>query len=219
MKDALIVFVKAPVPGRVKTRLCPPLKPAQAAGLHIALVKDSLASARAIPGARLEVFYEPSPEFPDLRWLGEAIAFRTQRGEDLGRRLDQAFAEVFDRGAAKAVAIGTDCPELGPSILREAFALLNRADVVLGPAADGGYYLIGLKEPASFLFEGVSWSTPSVFRQTRERAELHRLTLAVLPTLSDVDTISDLETLAARGKAPKFTRAALPPSLPAGLGP
>ncbi|OGR90625.1 MAG: hypothetical protein A3J74_05855 [Elusimicrobia bacterium RIFCSPHIGHO2_02_FULL_57_9] len=195
--NRIMVFVKAPVPGRVKTRLCPPLSPTQAATLYIAFVKDTLEAARGVENSQADIFYDPSADFPDLRWIESAplLPFFPQKGDDLGMRLDHAFNGTLSRGAGKAVAIGSDTPHIAPTAIERAFSLLERADVVLGPAADGGYYLIGLKEPHDFLFQEISWSTVNVLRQTLERAKQRGLKVVMLPTLFDVDTISDLREL------------------------
>ncbi|HAZ07814.1 MAG TPA: glycosyltransferase [Elusimicrobia bacterium] len=196
--NKIMVFVKAPIPGRVKTRLSPPLSPTQAATLYIAFVKDTLEAARDAANSSVDIFYDPSADFPDLRWIESAplLPFFPQKGGDLGMRLDHACNETLSRGAGKAVAIGSDTPHIEPAVIERAFSSLDRADMILGPAADGGYYLIGLKEPHDFLFQGISWSTVNVLRQTLERAKQRGLKVVMLPTLFDVDTISDLRELA-----------------------
>lgn len=214
--NTIMVFVKAPVPGKVKTRLCPPLSPTQAATLYAAFVKDTLAAARSAARSHAEVFYDSSAEFPDLRWLDHAspLLFFPQQGDDLGTRLDQAFRSAFSRGVQKAVTIGSDTPHIEPTAIEGAFSLLDQADVVLGPAADGGYYLIGLKEPHDCLFQGISWSTADVLRQTLDRAKQRGLKTATLPISFDVDTISDLRKLAGLfamngPESSRFTKVAL----------
>ncbi|MEK7232538.1 MAG: TIGR04282 family arsenosugar biosynthesis glycosyltransferase [Elusimicrobiota bacterium] len=214
--NKLMIFIKAPVPGRVKTRLCPPLSPTQAAALYIAFAKDTLETARNSAGYQVDILYDSSADFPDLRWLEPALPppFFAQRGDDLGTRLEQAFNDTFSRGTGKIIAIGSDTPHIAPAAIERAFSSLDRADVVLGPAADGGYYLIGLKEPCGFLFQEISWSTVDVVRQTLERAKQRGLKTATLPTLFDVDTISDLVKLAGLFSADgagysRFTKLAL----------
>lgn len=210
----IIVFVKAPIPGRVKTRLCPPLVPEQAAGLYRAFVKDTLEAARKVPGARVRVAYDAAPAFPDPGWARLGVAHFPQRGADLGSRLADAFQRAFAAGAKKAVIIGSDMPDIRPRTIAKAFALLARKDVALGPAVDGGYYLIGLKKPAAFLFEAISWSSDKVLGETLSRIRKNGLRLGSLPSGSDVDAWPDLaalaETLARRkGKNARFTRRAL----------
>ena len=213
-ENRIAVFVKAPVPGQVKTRLCPPLSAAQAATLYAAFVADTLKTARSVAGASAAVCYAAAGGFPDLGWLQDEPAppFFLQRGAGLGQKLQACFGDVFAAGGRKAVAIGSDTPHLSAGALREAFALLDANDLVLGPAADGGYYLIGLKAPADSLFEGVSWSTPQVLGETVLRAGRAGLRVGYLPELFDVDTAADLEELkreCARSGAAPATREAL----------
>lgn len=125
-------------------------------------------------------------------WLGADLSYRPQVGSDLGVRLSRAFRKAFDPGMRKVVIIGTDCPGLNVELIQKSFDALKRADVVLGPALDGGYYLVGLRRPIPELFVGVSWGTGQVLEQTR--LILHRLqiSLELLPPLSDVDRPEDL---------------------------
>jgi rSAM/selenodomain-associated transferase 1 len=124
------------------------------------------------------------------------VVVQVQRGADLGERLSGAFADLVASPGDRAVAIGADCPDLNPSIIREAFATLDRQDVVLGPAADGGYYLIGLRRgaPALFpaLFNGIHWGTGTVLAETLARAEQAGLGVTMLSALSDIDTPGDV---------------------------
>ena len=198
--NALIVFVKAPAPGQVKTRLCPPLTPGQAAALYLAFVQDTVATADKVSGARVEIAYDACGAAADLGWLGPSAPSRffLQQGADLGRRLQHAFAKTFAGGARKAVVIGSDIPDLEPAIVESAFGLLDVKDAVLGPAEDGGYYLVGLKRPNPSLFAGIHWSTSTVFSETLARVEAGGLTLGLLARRADVDAAADLEGLARR---------------------
>lgn len=211
--NTLVVFVKAPVPGRVKTRLRPPLSFAQAARLYRAFVKDTLASAAKVPGTGVKVAYAPSDDHPALDWIDSRArpGFFLQQGADLGRRLENAFAKCFSAGADKTVIIGSDTPHLGPGLMEKAFSALDRADVVLGPAKDGGYYLIGLRRSRPLLFENIPWSTGKVFTETAARARRARMKVFPLPALFDIDTASDLNELSKRFRecrsSLKFTRA------------
>jgi rSAM/selenodomain-associated transferase 1 len=126
------------------------------------------------------------------RWVGEGIDLASQPSGDLGRRLEEAFATSFAAGAAAAVAIGTDCPDLTPEIIAEAGAALADVDLVLGPATDGGYYLIGLRTPAPPLFREVAWGQTSVLAETLDRAAAIGLSHRLLRTLADVDRPEDL---------------------------
>ncbi|MBI3298906.1 MAG: TIGR04282 family arsenosugar biosynthesis glycosyltransferase [Elusimicrobia bacterium] len=198
---SVLVFAKAPVPGAVKTRLTPPFSAEQAAGLYRAMAADCLGAAEAVPGARVRVAYQPAPTWPDPSWLKiPAPDWFPQAGADLGRRLAAATEKAFVDGAERVVVIGTDSPQLAPATIEEAFARLAAAPLVLGPAADGGYYLIGLREPAPSLFDDVPWSTAGVLKATQQRAaELH-WPVHLLDELEDVDDAPSLARMLAAVK-------------------
>ena len=195
--NRIIVFAKAPAPGRVKTRLCPPLSPKQAAALYAAFVKDTLEAAGKTGEAEVTVAYDPGDAPPRLDWLGLPTPPRVflQQGGTLGERLAHAFDHAFSDGAAKVVVIGSDSPHLEPGTLRTAFQLLNQKDVALGPAEDGGYYLVGLRQPNASIFKGILWSSASVFSETAMRIKAAGLSLGLLPPLTDVDTAADFARL------------------------
>lgn len=206
--NSLIVFAKAPVPGKVKTRLCPPLSGEQAARLYTAFVGDVLSGARASETAAVSVAYEPHPRHADLSWMEDAPPWFPQADGDLGARLIAAFDIAFRAKAEKVVIIGSDCPDLDPRVLRDAYARLDGADVVLGPAEDGGYYLVGLRAPMPHLFTKMEWSDPSVLKKTLERLRLRGESFELLPEHADVDTFGDLKALSRRlaagdGRAPR----------------
>lgn len=196
--NALIIFVKAPVPGTVKTRLQVPLSGVQAAHMYQAFVRDAVTGARLCGEAAVSVAYEPHPKRPDLNWLEDAPHWFPQAEGDLGSRLIAAFARAFRGGADKVVIIGSDCPDLEPELLRQAFVKLDDAQAVLGPAEDGGYYLIGLRAPMPHLFTKMEWSGPEVLKRTIERLHLRGGSFHLLPMRSDVDTFGDLRSLARR---------------------
>ena len=196
-KRALIVFVKSPVPGDVKTRLIPHLSAEESAGLYRCFVVDILGALSPNGDTRLLVAYQPNSKMPDLSWLGfrSAPEFFRQEGKSLGERLIHAFGVAFGRGCREVVIIGSDSPTLPASFIEQGFAALRDADVVLGPATDGGYYLIGLSRPCMKLFEDVAWSTDQVFERTARSAQAQGYRLRVLPTHYDVDTVEDLKVL------------------------
>ncbi|MBI5594656.1 MAG: TIGR04282 family arsenosugar biosynthesis glycosyltransferase [Elusimicrobia bacterium] len=184
----VIVFAKAPVPGGVKTRLTPPFSAEQAAALYRAFAADSLAAAQAAQGAQAVVAYAAHEDWPDPSWLGTAAAdWFPQEGADLGRRLAAATGKAFIDGADRVVVIGTDSPHLPPERIEEAFSRLAAGPVVLGPARDGGYYLIGLREPAPTLFDDIPWSGPKVLEATTARAAELRWPVHLLDPLEDID--------------------------------
>lgn len=189
----VLVFVKAPAPGRVKTRLSPPFSAEQAAALYRAFAADSLSAAEQAAGSRAVVAYEPHEGWPDPSWLRTpAPEWFAQEGADLGRRLAAATGKAFVDGAERVVVIGSDSPHLAPQRIEEAFARLATAPLVLGPARDGGYYLVGLREPAPSLFDDIPWSGPDVLKATLARAaELH-WPAHLLDELEDVDDAGSL---------------------------
>jgi rSAM/selenodomain-associated transferase 1 len=155
--------------------------------------RDIVAAAAGVAD-RTTVWFAPRREGAAVRrWLAGVggLAFRAQAGRTLGDRLAAAFAREFATGARHVVIIGSDCPGLDARRLRAAFAALRRRDVVLGPALDGGYYLIGLARPAPRLFRGIAWSTAGVAAQTLRRARALGLRWHLLPPLRDVDTAAD----------------------------
>lgn len=191
----LLVFSRYPVAGRTKTRLIPALGPEGAATLHREMAAWTLRVARraVLDGKTgLQVQYTGGEESAMAAWLGPDLEYCEQSEGDLGARLHDAFAQAFDARWKRVIAIGTDCPGLRDATIRKAFALLRDYDVVLGPTDDGGYYLIGLRGPSASLFGDVEWGTGTVFSTTLSRAEQLGLSVALLPTLHDVDTTDDL---------------------------
>src|SRR4029077_19526241 len=156
---ALVIFAKAPIPGEVKTRLCPPLTPDEAATLHGSFVLDMLERSKLAVATLQLPFHRylacaPSSDLVFFKIMEERQGVRLldQVGEDLGLRMHHTFVDLFTKGYKQVIIVGTDVPTLPLSVYQEAFAILGRSDVVLGPALDGGYYLIGLKQPTEKLF-------------------------------------------------------------------
>lgn len=196
MENALIVVVKEPVPGFTKTRLSPPLTPQTAAEFYRCLMLDTFALMTRLEFADCTVAYTPA----SARGYFETLVpngFRLvpQCGTDLGERLANALTHHLDLGYRRAVIMNSDGPTLPLAYLEEAFLGLGTADVTLGPGHDGGYYLIGMKQPHPDLFHGIAWSTEQVIPQTL--AICRRLGLAVhqLPEWYDVDVAADLARL------------------------
>ena len=189
----LVVFVKEPRPGAVKTRLAAAIGDAVAAQLYRAFVETVLAATtpEADEYERL-VFYDPPEAGERMRaWLPSG-RLRKQSAGDVGERMAACFARCFARGASRVVLAGSDAPALGRAEVRAAFEALADHDVALGPAHDGGYYLVGLRRPQPALFDGVAWSTAAVLDQTLVRAAAAGLSVARLAPLRDVDTADDL---------------------------
>ncbi|MBH0190124.1 MAG: glycosyltransferase [Nitrospira sp.] len=201
-ESALVIFAKAPIPGEVKTRLCPPLTPDEAATLHGSFVLDMLERSK-LAVAKLQLPFHrylacaPSSELVFFKIMEERQGVRLldQTGEDLGQRMHRTFADLFAKGYKQVIIVGTDVPTLPLSVYQEALAMLSRSDVVLGPALDGGYYLIGLKQPAEQLFAGVPWSTDQVLGATQRNAKTLGLSVELTTAWRDVDTIADLQSL------------------------
>lgn len=214
---ALAIFAKAPVPGQVKTRLCPPLTPDEAATLHGSFVLDTLertqtaATKLKLPIDRY-LACAPSATHVFFKILEErqGVKLIDQVGEDLGSRMNQAFHTLFAQEYRQVVLVGTDVPTIPLDHFKQALAVLENHDLVLGPALDGGYYLIGLKRPAPELFADIPWSTDQVLRLTQEKAAAIGLKASVTQPWRDVDTLADLEALmkdcAADTKKPKNDR-------------
>ena len=191
--DTLIVFVKEPRPGAVKTRLLPALDPQSAAELYRVLAEEEIRQTAPRAGEYARLFFYAPPSSPEAMsaWLpGET--FLPQRGDDLGARMSAAFDETFRRGARRAAVIGTDVPWVHRGLVAEAFSALDAHDVVLGPTSDGGYYLLALARLQPALFRDIAWSTPSVFTSTLERAAALGLSVSRLPELPDIDTLDDV---------------------------
>jgi len=195
MSTALIVFAKAPIPGEVKTRLCPPLDPDEAASLHGTLVLDTVERAKGLAGASLYVAGAPDLAHPFFKVLEGRYGAKllAQRGPDLGARMKWAMQDAFEQGAEDVLLTGTDLPTLPRARLMESLTLIKKHDVVLGPTADGGYYLIGLRKMVPALFEGIAWSTAEVFADTKKKIEDAGLSLGLLPECRDLDTLEDLK--------------------------
>lgn len=192
-RDVVIVFVKAPRPGLVKSRLAAEVGPGLAARLYRRIAEVEVRGTAPLREEYRRVFFHDPPDAGEEigDWL-EARALRPQRGADLGARMAAAFEEVFAAGARRAAIIGTDVPWVRRRHLREALDALDEHGVVLGPAHDGGYYLLALSGPRPALFRDVPWSTPDVLARTLDRAASLGLGVRTLETLSDLDTLDDL---------------------------
>ena len=194
---AVLVIAKAPVPGRVKTRLCPPCTPEQAAALARAALQDTLAAAAAAAGAGRRVLVldgEPGA------WLPPGWEVVRQRGHGLAERL----AAAFEDAGAPAFLVGMDTPQVTPALIRAGLRALATHDAAFGPAADGGYWGIGLRRPRRAVFTGVPMSEPHTGAVQRRRLDALGLRTAVLPTLLDVDTIAAARAVAADAPASRF---------------
>ena len=189
------IFVKTPAPGMVKTRLVPPLSTDEACDLYVAFLRDLFARLGKLKKIDATVFYSGNDPARVGELMPKRFALEAQQGETLGDRMRHAFGTLLGKGPGGAVIVGSDSPDIPLSFVKRAFLKLKHKDVVLGPASDGGYYLIGLKRPTDPLFNGVAWGTDTVLRQTLDRIEKHELSCSLLPLWYDVDDIESLALL------------------------
>lgn len=204
-RQRLLVFARLPERGQVKTRLAASIGDDAALSIYSAMLRDLIASIGESDAAtEIELLWPPTPNANGAA-LRAAFAHHTvamQTGETLGDRLAMAFSErFFFHRTQKIIAIGVDDPNLSRELIDHAFALLDGCDWVIGPATDGGYYLIGCRA-LSFdvaIFRDVAWSTPTVLATTLDRIAANRQTVALLPERSDIDTLDDLRRYDARG--------------------
>lgn len=187
MKESLIVFVKKPVAGKVKTRLAKTLGDNEALKVYIRLLEKV---KELISDLQVEIcVYYSEASGPELEW-GKAVKSYIQVEGDLGVRMKTAIQQTLTY-SEKVVLMGSDCPGISQEIIQKAFEALDHSEIVLGPTEDGGYYLIGMKKCYQSVFENITWSTTDVLKQTVEAAEMNKISLAMLPTLRDIDEEED----------------------------
>jgi rSAM/selenodomain-associated transferase 1 len=188
--DALIVFVKAPSSGMPKSRIARVLGAEAASAVYRCLVERLFRNLRPLAG--IQLCYTPQDAAEEIRvWLRPGWTIRPQIRGDLGARMRGAFEGAFASGARRVCVIGSDCPLVTAADIRQAWRRLERHDVVLGPAQDGGYWLIALRRPQPYLLTGIDWSTSAVLLQTIARASELGLRVACLRHLRDIDTLAD----------------------------
>jgi rSAM/selenodomain-associated transferase 1 len=191
--SALLLFAKAPEPGKTKTRLTPPLSRQEASRLQEAMILDLLEMTSAL-GVDRHLLASPDARHPFFQRISSELAIpcKDQEGENLGERMERASRCFFDEGFEKVVIIGTDAPTLPVRFIDDAFRGLDRSPVVVGPSLDGGYYLIGLRERLFFLFEGIAWGSERVLAQTLEKINSTGIGCHLLPFWYDIDRETDL---------------------------
>jgi rSAM/selenodomain-associated transferase 1 len=184
----LILFLKAPRLGAVKTRLAAALGPEAACAAYRVLVDRLVTQLAGIDGVELR--FAPDEAEPEVAaWQRPGWSTVPQGAGDLGMRLHRAFAEAFARGCQRVAVIGSDCPDIQPADIQAAWLALDEVDVVLGPARDGGYWLIGLPEPQPDLFTNMPWSSDRVLAETLARCRTRQLKCRLLRELTDVDEL------------------------------
>jgi rSAM/selenodomain-associated transferase 1 len=202
--NVLIIFMKAPRLGTVKTRLQPELSPERSLALYMAMGEDLVSRFRNSADFDLQIHFWPPDAKKELQhWLGADLNYFPQNEGNLGVKMHLVFSHVFGQGCRRAVIIGSDLPALTGVHIRSAFQQLENHDAVLGPTDDGGYYLIGLKALYPELFENVKWSTEQVWPQTLRNARKTGLSFARLPRETDVDTFAEVFDLWKRLNQPQ----------------
>jgi len=208
--SCILLFVKLPAEGHVKTRLGAQLGEDTAAKLYESFVLDTLGLVNSLD-AHLRICFSPAAAEDEFKqWLGTDYSYAPQTGRDLGQRMRNAFSQAFSDGFSEVVVIGSDIPDLPAEYLDQAFMVLGVNDVVVGPSSDGGYYLIGFSID-SFLpeaFDYISWSTADVLEQTTEILKGQGRRTRMLPQWNDIDTAEDLQLLIERNKNTAFSESA-----------
>lgn len=189
----LLIFVKEPISGQVKTRLAVEIGADAACAVYRRCVERTL-ERLSVLREEITLCVEPAEATGRVQaWLGSAWPVQPQRGATLGERLADATNRTFTEGMRRIVIIGTDSPWINHVHIEEAFSAMEQADLVLGPAVDGGYYLVGLAKPAPGLFRGIAWSTSQVLNQTLTNARTLGVTMSLLPEGYDIDRLTDLQ--------------------------
>ncbi len=206
----VIMFVKFPQKGKVKSRLAASLGDERALELYRCFVTDLLEMIGKSGYPLVLSFYPPEAEREMRGWLGDGYSYLAQQGSNIGERMRNAFETVFSRGYRSVLLMGSDSPDLTTEILDEAFSSLEEHHAVIGPAFDGGYYLIGFTREAFIpeVFRGISWSTEEVFRQTMNVFTATGRITHIMPPWRDIDTINDLEALISAGMSESFSESA-----------
>jgi len=202
--NALILFAKQPLAGRVKTRLTPPLTPETGAKLYSCMLRDTITAAMALPDIFLTIHYQDDPGTAAyFAALAPGIESQPQRGEDLGKRMEHAFDSLFRQGFDRIAIIGSDSPDLPAEYVLRAYELLDGgADAVFGPADDGGYYLLAMSCLRRELFSGLPWSSGELLETSLGRAREAGIRTALLPQWYDLDTCDDLVRVIEKGGIP-----------------
>ncbi len=192
-KSSLIVFLRYPEKGKVKTRLAETTSKEFALHWYKTCVDKIINELNKISNIDIYIFYSDIAERDKvIKWLGDKFIYSHQDGKDLGTRMHNAFFKVLANNSGKVIIIGTDIPDLNQNIITDAFVRLDNNDIVLGPSIDGGYYLLGMKKLHNSLFDKIKFSTPTVLSETISKIDKLGLTFSLLPELQDIDIEDDL---------------------------
>jgi hypothetical protein len=204
----ILVFVKLPETGKVKARLSRDLDEDTVCSLYRAFVLDLLDTLKKGSCTFTICFYPPDSEEKVADWLGKDLFYMPQAGKDLGERMKNAFINIFSQGYSEVLLIGSDIPDLAGPIIDEAFDGLKNNEAVVGPALDGGYYLMGFKKDTFLpeIFQGIYWGTDTVFAKTMEIFKRNKCRIHVLTKWRDVDRLDDLRALFERNRNTEFSR-------------
>ncbi len=189
MKEALIIFVKNPIIGKVKTRLAAKVGDEKALQIYLELLAHTRSIVNSVAADKF-IFYSDAHDNNDL-WPNTIYNKKNQLGNNLGERMHNAFNELFAAGYQKVFIIGSDCLELNAAIINQGSKELETSDVVIGPARDGGYYFLGMKKIHTALFENIDWSTEKVLTQTIAVCDNKQFPYTLLPVLNDIDEEAD----------------------------
>lgn len=202
--NALVIMFKVPEPGTVKTRLVPPLSYEEASGLYACFLEDIFEKVSRLKDVSLYAAYTPEWAAEKVSGMVPApIESFAQEGVDLGERMYNAFLKLFEKGHRKVSLIGSDSPDMPLEFIEESFALLDSARVVLGPAADGGYYLVAMNELMTAPFVNMRWSNDAVLKETVRRLEERSVGYKFLKPWHDIDRVEDLPLLRESNAAPR----------------
>ena len=196
IKNAIIIFAKYPQAGNVKTRLARTTGNEFAANFYKICAEHTFAEIKKITDNNIAkyLFYSEESEKDKIRrWVGSDFITYAQTGKNLGEKMKNAFNKIFKNGFEQVLVIGTDLPDLSANLIKDAFNTLTKTEIVIGPSADGGYYLLGMKKLHNFLFEDIIWSTDEVYAETLKKIEQKKLKFAKLTVLNDIDTEIDLK--------------------------
>jgi uncharacterized protein len=192
-KDFLIIFLKFPTEGKVKTRLAEGIGEYKAKEIYKTILEEILREIKKLQDIELLFFHPPDDNLAKIKNLiGDEFKYYPQKGNNLGEKMKNSFKKIFELGGERGIIIGTDIPDLNSEIINEAIIRLHKTDTVIGPSVDGGYYLLGMRNFYPAIFEEIKYSTNQVLQRTLVKIEELNLSLSSLITLQDIDTEEDL---------------------------